>query len=348
MLAARASALCAEILSAGVRKSAEWVVGSVANERGTSMAVHLTGPKAGVWMDFASGEAGDALDLVAAVLYRGDKKRAYGWALRWLGLANGDVAATQRAYVPERAPDEAAEAEATKKRNSALALWLEAEASLAGTPAEAYLLRRHIDLTRLGRQPRALRFHPACWCAEANRKLPALVAAVSTLIDGKQVHIATHRTWLDHTRGVWHKARVDNPKKTLAKPRGGTIRLWRGESGLALADAPPGETLCIGEGIETCLSVALACPQYRVLCSVSLANMASIDLPLTIGPIIILADNDGENPAAAWGLQRVCNVLLERGHDVRIARSPVGKDFNDALVKLPAPKVKTSGGMVHA
>ena len=39
------------------------------------------------------------------------------------------------------------------------------------TPVAAYLASRGIDLGELGRVPRALRFHPACWCSEAAQKL---------------------------------------------------------------------------------------------------------------------------------------------------------------------------------
>src|SRR5262249_45379002 len=96
MLGARALDLCAELLRNGIRDGHEWRVGSLGGEPGRSMAVHLSGDKAGVWCDFAGGETGDALDLVAQVLYAGDKAKALAWARRWLGLNGDDPAALTR------------------------------------------------------------------------------------------------------------------------------------------------------------------------------------------------------------------------------------------------------------
>ncbi len=85
-LAARAPELVRELLPAGVREGAEWRCGSIAGEKGRSLAVHLFGSKAGLWGDFAANQAGDALDLVAAVRFRGDKGAALKWAREWLGM----------------------------------------------------------------------------------------------------------------------------------------------------------------------------------------------------------------------------------------------------------------------
>ena len=67
-LAERLEALVRELLPDGRREGHEWLVGNVHGERGSSLGVHLSGPKTGVWCDFATGESGDALDLVKAVL----------------------------------------------------------------------------------------------------------------------------------------------------------------------------------------------------------------------------------------------------------------------------------------
>lgn len=87
----------------------------------------------------------------------------------------------------------------------------------------------------------------------------------------------------------------------------------------------------IGEGIETCLSIALACPELRVLSAVSLGNMARITLPAAVRRVILAADNDGAGTPAAEALQRAIDHFAREGREVRVARSPVGNDFNDAL-----------------
>lgn len=55
--------VCRHLLPNGRDKAGEWCVGSLAGEEGESLKVRLTGPRAGVWSDFATGDAGDALDL---------------------------------------------------------------------------------------------------------------------------------------------------------------------------------------------------------------------------------------------------------------------------------------------
>ncbi len=147
-------------------------------------------------------------------------------------------------------------------------------------------------------------------------------------------HLATHRTWLaQRPDGSWGKAPLRDPKMTLGSYAGGTIRVWRGASGLPLAEAPEGEAVALAEGIETALSVAVSCPELRVLCAVSLGNLARVDLPPTVAEVIICADNDGaENTAAARALARAVERFGGEGRQVRIARPPAGmKDFNDLL-----------------
>lgn len=66
-LSQRAEEIARHLLPNGKREGAEWRVGSADGESGKSLAVHLTGAKAGVWADFAAGAGGDLLDLWALV-----------------------------------------------------------------------------------------------------------------------------------------------------------------------------------------------------------------------------------------------------------------------------------------
>ncbi len=73
------------LLPRGRRDGHEWRVGSVGGEAGQSLAVHLSGDKAGVWADFNGGQGGDLLDLWCAV--RNVKlAEAIDQARSWLGL----------------------------------------------------------------------------------------------------------------------------------------------------------------------------------------------------------------------------------------------------------------------
>lgn len=332
MLGARALELCQKLLPGGVREGPEWRVGSLAGEPGRSMAVHLSGSKAGVWSDFASGECGDALDLVAQVLFRGNKVDAIKWARGWLGLDGTDpdsLKATRRAIeAREKRLDE--EPSDEELRRAAFRIFLSAQERLAGTPVMEYLRGRGLDLALLGRQPRALRFHPKLWCDEARRHFPAMVAAV---VDGAGKFVAVHRTWLERqSDGRVVKAPLLEPKKTLGRYRGGAIHLWRGASGKRISEAPPGSALDLTEGIEDGLSVALRCPELRVWAAVATANMRNLVLPPAIEEVVIWAQNDPPGSRAALSLEKACAAFHAQGKRVRLARPPEGvKDVNDVV-----------------
>jgi twinkle protein len=55
------------LLPQGKKSSGEWKVGGTTGEPGHSMSIRLTGAKAGIWSDFATGESGDLIDLWASV-----------------------------------------------------------------------------------------------------------------------------------------------------------------------------------------------------------------------------------------------------------------------------------------
>ena len=57
----------AYLLPQGKRRGAQFVVGNVQGDAGDSLVVDLEGDKRGLWLDFATGESGDALALWAAV-----------------------------------------------------------------------------------------------------------------------------------------------------------------------------------------------------------------------------------------------------------------------------------------
>ena len=329
MLTHRMPELARELVPAGRLHGREWVAGDLSGAPGRSLSIAVHGAKAGRWADFAAGLRGDALDLVAQALFCGDRKAAYRWSLRWLNIAEGAVPVPRRP-VSIPASTDAADREAEGRRRAAARIFGMAQERIYGTPAGAYLdTRTGGGFTRLGRQPRALRYHGGVSCREAERHLPALVAAV---VDAEGLFRGVHRTWIARDdAGVWRKADLRNAKMSLGAISGGHVPIWRGASGVPLSAAPDGEEVAIGEGIETCLSVAIACPDLRVIASVSLANLGGVHLPPAVTRVILLADQD-ENPAARAALQRAAEQHQAAGREVRIARPPVGRDFNDTLV----------------
>ena len=85
------------------------------------------------------------------------------------------------------------------------------------------------------------------------------------------------------------------------------------------------------EGIEDGLSVALACPEARVVAGVALASMAAILWPPTVGTIVYWQQNDPpDSPAAAAA--KAVRAWQNQGKTVRLARVPAGmKDVNDVI-----------------
>lgn len=367
LLAERIDELVAELLPGGHREGPEWRCGSISGDPGRSLGVRLIEPRRGIWIDSADPALrGDALDLVAQALFAGDKRRAYRWARAWLGLdapederrarVAAHAAAERRAREAADRPPE----EDKGKRDQGWRLWLQGQERLAGTPAAAYLAGRGLRLDRLGRQPRSLRYHPAAWSSEAQRPLPAMLAAV---VAGSGRFVACHRTFLEPAPGGgWRKAGLVKPKLCLGRYAGGAIRLWRGE----IADPETGEVkpaprlgdlpdpdpgshdpgrpdpdqpsarshVAICEGIEDGLSIALACPEWRVLVAVALANMGRVTLPAAIRYVTIVADNDGANASAAGLLDRAADRLVKEGRQVRVVAPPAGiKDVNELLTK---------------
>ncbi|MCC3862693.1 hypothetical protein LJF33_15980, partial [Emcibacteraceae bacterium Y4] len=56
-----------QLFPAGSKRHGRFVVGDTSGSKGQSLSVDLTGSKAGMWHDFATGEGGDVFDLFASV-----------------------------------------------------------------------------------------------------------------------------------------------------------------------------------------------------------------------------------------------------------------------------------------
>lgn len=334
-LANAATDLATELLPGGRREGSEWVCPGAASPFGCSVGMHLHHPRAGVWSAWASGQAGDALDLVAQVRFAGDKKAALRWAKEWLRLPVSARPQTSRRTPMGGTSDDRHDG-ADSRARAAKAAWLGCEPRL-GWQALTYLRARGIELSRLGRQPASLRYHPRLWHPPSRDHWPAIVAAITRpAANGKHELVAAHRTWL--RRDGAGKAPVENPKMTRGGYLGGSIPLWRGASNKPLRDAIEGETVLISEGIEDGLTAALAVPEYRVLCAVSLMNLGAVELPAAIKHVVILGQNDpwwsdpaGRAHGAARGLDRAIKRFQGQGRTVRLARTETGKDINDLV-----------------
>jgi putative DNA primase/helicase len=195
--------------------------------------------------------------------------------------------------------------DARKRTEAALALW-QATQPADGTPVETYLRARGLAVS----PPPTIRFHAALKHPSGGI-WPAMVALV-TIDDAP---IAIHRTFVG--RDGASKAPVDPQKMMLGPCRGGVVQL-----------STRGDPLMVGEGIETCLA-AMQATGYAAWAALSTSGLRTLDLPIAVRDVIVLADGDDPGEAAA---QECAARWKRQGRRVRIARPPVGLDFNDLLL----------------
>lgn len=334
LLLANIEALARHLCPEGRRAGAYWQFRSAAHETKIGGAwVKLTGAP-GAWRDEVTGDKGDVFGLIARRAGVTGFAACLDWARGWLGLAGMSAAeraekfkaAEQRARVAEagRGEDEA------KARRWAKAIYLEARRRpFFGSPADSYLKTRGIDVRRLGRMPGCLGWLPEGRHRESGRVLPVMVAGF-TAHTGEIVSV--HRTFLEPDGRC--KGDVDPVRKMWPAMGGAAMYLWRGGSALSVREAAEAglrEPLVLTEGVEDGLSVALAMPEWRVWAAGSLANLAAIALPACCDEVIVAADNDWGKPQAARALDKALRHLAGQGVKVSVARSPIGKDFNDVL-----------------
>lgn len=295
--------------------------------------VNRPGKTPGAWRDEATGAQGDIIDLICNC--RGlDRGEALAFARKWLNYEDLPPQRIQQARADQarrQADDErlaAVRLEEARKKAFGVYVWSK-KRPFAGSPADVYLRSRAIDVRELPRFPGALGWMPEAHHVETRTKWPAMVAGFSAP-DGRIV--AIHRTFLAHDGSG--KAPVSPQRKIWPAFAGAAIRLSRGESGLPIDEAIEHgiiDVLCLCEGVEDGLSIALAKPEWRVWAAGSLGNLAHIKVPRCIERIVVAADNDWGKPQAEKALKEALRALAYQGRPVAVARSTVGKDMNDAL-----------------
>jgi hypothetical protein len=303
-LAENVEAVCRHYLSNGRRCGNYWIVGDVNNNAGRSLYVRLKGPLSGKgargkWADSASGEFGDLLDLIRAREGFTSFRDTLDEARRFLRAP--------RERTPERR-----DGHSNERDTVALArkIW-SASRPIAGTPVEAYLRARKITAD-LHDAP--LRYHSALLYRDSNfpqRRLPALVAAVT---DNNEEIRGIHRTFLDPASH--DKANVASPRRSLGAILGNGVRFG------VIHDFA-----VVGEGIETVLSLKSAFPDIPLVAALSAAHLAAWRPPSNLRRLVIAADNDEPGRNAA-------HRISARVRECRIDTTtiiPLCADFNSEL-----------------
>jgi hypothetical protein len=244
-------------------------------------------------------------------------------------------------------------------------LWQTAK-PITGTPAATYLEAR--GLTPPARLTQDLRFVPDLGYhgfanAAADRpsplgSYPAMLAAIRA-VDG--TIIGLHRTYLDPSKPRKLTPPGDRKrnkaKKVMGDAKGGIVRL-----------GDVGETLAIGEGIETVLSwyvLGLVDFDVSLATSVSLGNLSGgaagsvphpkmkrpdgsplpipngvpdfdkpgVILPAQVRRVILIGDGDSDAETTRARLLVAAKRFHQQGREVSVSMAPDGSDFNDCLLR---------------
>lgn len=239
--------------------------------------------------------------------------------LRRRGLLDGGADYAPRPISASRRDDD------VSRTDRALSIWRGARHG-ADTIARRYLASRGMVLDQW---PASLRFHPRCPRPKDDAgnfltRLPAMVGLVEHVERGA---VAVHCTYLRPDGSG--KADIERPKTIFGPAAGGAVRC---------AMLRAGQWLGVAEGIETALSVAVACsmPAWAALSAGGIKNLM---LPPEATHVVICADRDasGTGEGAADG---AAARWLAEGRRVRIA-IPLepGADFNDVLTGRTAAKI---------
>lgn len=230
-------------------------------------------------------------------------------------IAGGDLPVVSEAERVKAREEDAAARQASI--DGAQDLW-DRSVPIAGTPAEVYLLSRRITV-----RPARFRYAMACaWTdavtGECGPDMPTLVCGVSDVNDD---FIGLQRIFL--APGGKGKANLRNPKLSMGRPAGGSIRLTRG-----LRDAESHVTVV--EGPEDGASVwQVLAERDAVWVACGTSMMPQIRFPGWVRRVTIGADNNKAGRAAA---QAAYAAYQDAGLEVRTVYPDAAfGDWNDQL-----------------
>ncbi len=316
-LAREAEAVCRHYLSAGHRAGNYWIVGDLANSKGCSLYVRLTGPRAGKWTDAATGQHGDLLDLVRERCGLDHFRDVAEEVHQFLHFLQCAPASCRRNSVAEPAAVDLSAVERARRL-------FDMAQPMAGTLADAYLRKRRIMAAW---RHAVLRFHPACYYRDlltgSRRSYPALIAAVT---GGDGAITGVHRTWLDPDGDG--KAKIADPRRALGQLLGNGVRF-------RFAIDAPVPVMTAGEGLETVLSLAAIMPDMPMVAALSAAHLAALQFPAGCLRIYIAVDADPAGRRAGARLSRRARQL----GILPLVLLPELGDFNEDLCRLGADRM---------
>ncbi len=285
------------------------MVGDVTGTPGRSLYVRLFETERGTignWVDAATGEHGDLIDLIRLNRRHGRLAETIDEAERFLSLPPS-VDDEQR----NRAPGPPARAGSPSAARRLFAASKPITATLAATYLQSRGILHLADLS-------ALRFHPRCYYRPHDDDGPgtpgAFAALIASVTDDDGTQTGTHRTWLDPSGSA--KAAVASPRRAMGHILGNAIRFGQAQDAMAA-----------GEGIETMLSLREVLPTLPLAAATSSSHLAAIQFSPPLRRLYVARDRDAAGDAAYA-------ILTERAQAAGIELLPLVPglgDFNDDL-----------------
>lgn len=307
--------------------------------RKQSLAVWVSGPRRGNWINREAGVGGGVFKAIGFYAGIRDFPSQIEWAANWLGIPPFDAGgvsqidhakiaaqlAARRAAEEEakriRAEEEARQE--TRRRNHVYGSWEEATAIAPNSAADIYI--RQTRLIPVAQYPASMRWHD---------KMSAILFAI-TEPDGTfrtvQAVAVTPEGEKDNQR-IWNPYR---PEDKRAKNTFSTI----GQSAALRLPGPSDGPLFIGEGPETTLSGWSA--GYEAIATIGPITYDKIVANITRDRKVIIAQDDdaitgGNNAKREYERKRLIRRLRREGYNV-IAIKPFEvrrqdkSDFNDLI-----------------
>lgn len=313
-LAQNVQAVCRHYLPAGRREGRYWMIGDVTGTPGRSLYVRLFETERGAignWVDAATGEHGDLVDLIRVNQRHGRLADTIDEAERFLSLPpSADHDMPTAAFAK---PARAGSPQAAKRLFAA-------SKPLVGSIAAAYLRSRGI--TRLQDLP-ALRFHPHCYYRSNEDDVPgtpgAFPALIAAVTDDDGTQTGTHRTFLSPSGldpAGNSKAKVASPRRAMGNILGNAVRFGKAD-----------DVMIAGEGIETILSLREILHNMPMAAATSSAHLAALVFPPAHRRLYVARDKDAAGDAAF-------GILTDRAQAAGIelvSLLPALGDFNDDL-----------------
>ena len=339
-LLARAEDLFREAFGPPIRPNArEWR--AKAND---GITMERRGEKRGQWYVHTEGKGGDIFNLAARVLCgldsaKSDFPRVLREAAGWAGVSPDHAPDPERIAALRKERERAAAAEDARESERRATLVREFAARavpVAGTPAAIYLAGRGftaVPEAGLAYLPPVLDVQAAHPDIKIMRPESAALVAWATDADGR---IQGGQRILIDTDGT-------PPATGARKPNFANVKGMPGRFPARTAELAKGP-LIIAEGPES----ALAAWEATGLESWTVFGVSGFaPAPIPEGREVILApDRDAPESPAGRAFRQAVAVLLERGHDLKVAMAPEPsgskEDLNDTLKRAGLAEVKAA------